>query len=613
MKKLLLSLLAAMLLPLSAMALDLQPNQRILGHYTTDDLTLGGCWGKSLLRGTRPIATDLTPDELAMFQGSKIVAFRVGLSLSTQVSRVFVIPVSPSGQLGEQIEWNCNVSDEGWNIVELPFAYPINLPADYSLRIGFDYEQVGTAKPISAVNVGTIYPSYCYYNNKWSDYGVSLKGNLSLQLICENDNFPEYIIRIKDMVNKKKVKLGEDINYSFKAYTLGTESIPAGNLTFNVAIDGNVVKTLSNPATLTAEPLTISDVINTTGLTGGSHILTVSTATLNGEPIENPSYLTAQFLCFEYGFSRQMRLVEQFTSTYCTYCPLGSAALQALSDMRGDIAWVGVHQNMNGTDVFRTIQCDSIADLEKIDGYPEGSFDRTIGCNPEDPNAVYTVLSYNSATAGANVFNTFLDNVAEDPSYANVFINSTYDPSTRKAVITVNGELVPKYEDFMGYNSKLTVYITEDALVAPQYNNGSWVNNYVHNGVLRQAVGGVKGVALNTDGDTYKNEFTVTIPSAWKAENLNVVAFISRPLGNAVNDIFVTNCNKRKLGEFDEPVIIIGDADGNGIVDIDDVTALIDSLLYESSTVSPGADIDGNGEIDIDDVTTLIDMLLNGK
>lgn len=613
MRKTLLLFLAALLLPLSAIALDLQPNQKLLGHYTTDDIALGGCWGKSVLRGTRPIATDLTPDELALFQGSKIVAFRVGLSLSTQVSRVFVIPVSPSGELGEQIEWNCNVSEEGWNLVELSFPYPINLPDDYSLRIGFDYEQVGSAKPISAVKVGTVYPTLCYMSNKWSDYGVNLKGNLSLQVICENDNFPDFIIRAKDLSHKKKIKLGDDLDFSFKAYTLGTETIPAGGLTFNVAVDGTVVKTISNPSALTDQPITISDVVSTADLTGGAHLLTVTTATLNGQPVENPITLTSQFLCFEYGFTRQMRLVEQFTSTYCTYCPLGSAALQALTDMRGDIAWVGVHQDMNGPDVFRTLQCDSIASYQQIDGYPEGSFDRTIGVNPENPNTVWTVLSYNSATAGANAFSTFLDYVAEDPSYANVFINSTFDPETRIATITVNGELVPNYEDFMGINSKLTVYITEDALVAPQYNSGSWVNNYVHNGVLRLAVGGVKGVYLKKDGNTYKNEFTATIPNSWNADNLNVVAFISRPLGNAVNDIYVTNANKRKLGEFDEPTFTPGDADGNGNVDIDDVTAIIDSLLYEGSTVSPGGDLDGNGSVDIDDVTSLIDMLLNGN
>lgn len=611
MKKLLSLLMVAIMLPLTMSALTLEPNQKLMGHYTTDDLTLNGCWGRSFLNGVVPIATDLTPDELALFQGSKIVAFRVGMSLSTPVSRVFVIPVAPNGTLGEETAWACDVSDQGWNLIELATPYEINLPADYSLRIGFDYEQKGSAKPISAVKIGQTYTTYCYYNGTWKNYGVDVYGNLSLQCIAENDNFPQNILRLRNLVNRANLKIGDDVTFSFQACNLGINVIAPGALTFNVAIDGNVVKTISNPEAMGNDYITISNAVTSTGLTAGQHTLTISTATINGQPVENPVYLSAPFQCFEFGFTRQMRLVEQFTSTYCTHCPKGTAALSALSNLRGDIAWVAVHQNMSGTDIFRTLQCDSIREFERVDGYPEGSFDRTIGCNPDDPNLVWTVLSYTDANYGASVFNTFLNSFSDLPSWASVYVNSTYDPATRKAVITINGDLVPNYEDFMGADSKLTVYITEDGLIAPQYNNSIWVDDYVHNGVLRKALGSVKGVALKKTGNTYKNEFTVDIPNTWNADNLNIVAFISRPLGNAVNDIYVTNANKRKLGEFDEPTMP-GDVDGDGKVNIDDVTALIDMLLNGGNTTS-GADVDGDGKVNIDDVTVLIDKLLNGN
>ena len=615
--------MVAMLLPLAMGAqalapdrIDLQPNQKLLGHYTTDDITLGGCWGQALLKGVRPIATDMTPDELALFQGSKIVAFRVGLSLSTPVTRLFVIPVSPDGELGEETEWPCEFSDEGWNLVELETPYEINLPPDYSLRIGFDYEQVGSTKPISAVKVGTIYPTYCLYKNKWSNFGLSTYGNLSLQCICENDNFPQYAVKIKELTNKKSVKSGDDLNFLFWACTKGTEQIAPGNLTFNVAIDGTVLKSISNPEVLGNEYTSISEVVNTAGLTEGIHTLTVFPVMLNGEPIENPQYLTSTFKCFEYGFSRQMHLVEQFTSTYCTYCPLGSAALSALCDMRDDIAWVGVHQNMGSTDVFRTFQCDTITDLQDVDGFPEGSFDRTIGINPEDPTLVWTVLSYNNASYAAGIFSSFLDGIDEKPAWATVNVNSTFDATTRKAEITIDGELVSDYEEVMGNDSRLTVYITEDNLVAAQYSSGTWIQDYVHNGVLRKALVSTRGVALNKTGDTYKNEFSFDIPTSWNADNLNIVAFISRPLGNPVNDIFVTNANKRKFGEHDvPPTIMTGDVNMDGEVSIADVAKFIDYLLDNSVTPfdTEAADCNGDGIIDIEDAARLIDYLLIGE
>ena len=57
-----------------------------------------------------------------------------------------------------------------------------------------------------------------------------------------------------------------------------------------------------------------------------------------------------------------------------------------------------------------------------------------------------------------------------------------------------------------------------------------------------------------------------------------------------------------------------GDVDGSGLVNISDVTALIDYLLNgdASAIVLSNADSDGNGAVNISDVTALIDYLLTG-
>ena len=55
-----------------------------------------------------------------------------------------------------------------------------------------------------------------------------------------------------------------------------------------------------------------------------------------------------------------------------------------------------------------------------------------------------------------------------------------------------------------------------------------------------------------------------------------------------------------------------GDVDGDGVVNIADVTALIDILL-SGGTVPANADVDDDGVVNIADVTALIDMLLSGN
>ena len=132
---------------------------------------------------------------------------------------------------------------------------------------------------------------------------------------------------------------------------------------------------------------------------------------------------------------------------------------------------------------------------------------------------------------------------------------------------------------------------------------------------MRVALGSVFGNALNITGETFKNEFTYTLPSSWKTDKMEVVAFISRPLANGASgdytDMYVNQANKRKLGEFDEPTIMRGDVNQDGSVNIADVTELIDILLGGFEAPAE-ADCNLDQNVNIADVTALIDYLLSG-
>ena len=60
---------------------------------------------------------------------------------------------------------------------------------------------------------------------------------------------------------------------------------------------------------------------------------------------------------------------------------------------------------------------------------------------------------------------------------------------------------------------------------------------------------------------------------------------------------------------------VIGDVDGDGIVGIADVAALLDYILSNGTLEInfQAADTDNNGEINIGDASALIDYLLNGE
>ncbi len=58
---------------------------------------------------------------------------------------------------------------------------------------------------------------------------------------------------------------------------------------------------------------------------------------------------------------------------------------------------------------------------------------------------------------------------------------------------------------------------------------------------------------------------------------------------------------------------VTGDLDGNGELDVTDITLLIDAFLNGEQLDPNIADVNGDGAIDIADLTALIDRLLNGK
>ena len=603
---------------------DLADNQLIMGHYDTDDVA-GSDEGIGItgLPGVRRLGTILSPSELAAFQGGKIVKFRVGLATSTSISNVLVAPVSATGSIGTVKTWACSVSAVGWNEIVLETPYEINLSSDQSLLIGFDYRQTSSNYPISAVQVGDIYPTYLYYQNQWQNVGMESYGNLSVQCVVESDLFPDYMITLNKLNVNKYIKKGENIPFSFTTRNSGiaTDLIEAGACTFDVLVDGQLVTTISNQQSFARNDLNMEAVIASTGLESGAHTLTIVVNSLNGVPVEGPASISSEFIIYQNSFDRQMHLIEELTSNSCMWCPLGGKFIHTVMDMRDDIAMVAIHGNQSAVDPCNTAQCDTLFNYMGGSGWPSAAFDRSVGW--EDDKSIASSIGYYEQyhQQVAQELGMFFDYLAEKtPSFATVNISSTMDPETRKAVVTITGDITADFESMMGEDAKLSVFLTEDSLVYRQNNEGTYVADFVHSHVFRQALGSVFGVNINrVDGNKYSNTFEVNIPAAWNADKMEIVAFISRPLANGATgvytDMFVNQVNKRKFGEFDAPTSLRGDADGDGEVTINDVTVIIDMLLTNSTAIGDAvaADCDFDGEVTINDVTLIIDYLLSGQ
>ena len=79
---------------------NLADNQMIMGHYDTDDVASSTEGIGFNSTGTKQLGTIITPEEVAVFNGGKIVKFRVGMANAAKISKVLVAKVSAAGAIG---------------------------------------------------------------------------------------------------------------------------------------------------------------------------------------------------------------------------------------------------------------------------------------------------------------------------------------------------------------------------------------------------------------------------------------------------------------------------------------------------------------------------------
>ena len=212
-------------------------------------------------------------------------------------------------------------------------------------------------------------------------------------------------------------------------------------------------------------------------------------------------------------------IVEDYTGTWCGYCPPVANAIYELKEVYDNIISVGIHNNDELT-------IDQESDLRSelgISGFPSARLNRTISWL--DP---YQFLEVNSLLSEEN-------NVA-------ISINSTIENVELGVGLRIvsNVELV---------NHKLVIYLVESNLIYDQanyfnyvedsyfYNLGNPIENYSHQDVLRKSITNISGNVLEviqplTD---YKFNFNVELNPDFVVENLAIVAIVVDSNNNAIN------------------------------------------------------------------------------
>ena len=212
-------------------------------------------------------------------------------------------------------------------------------------------------------------------------------------------------------------------------------------------------------------------------------------------------------------------IVEDYTGTWCGYCPPVANAIYELKEVYDNIISVGIHNNDELT-------IDQESDLRSelgISGFPSARLNRTIlWLDPYQFSEVNSLLSEENDVA---------------ISIKSAIENIDLEVDLR---IVSNVELV---------NHKLVIYLVESNLIYDQanyfnyvedsyfYNLGNPIENYSHQDVLRKSITNISGNILEviqplTD---YKFNFNMELNPDFVVENLAIVAIVVDSNNNAIN------------------------------------------------------------------------------
>ena len=233
-------------------------------------------------------------------------------------------------------------------------------------------------------------------------------------------------------------------------------------------------------------------------------------------------------------------LVEDYTGTWCGWCPRISYALEKIQDQTNDVVIVAIHAG----DPMQFNQLSTLTNVYNPQGtYPRGIINRSTLWNPAHESNIQQVT--------AQLY---------EPAYVGLATNSSINGN--------NLSITTKVKIGSSYSSlKLVVLILEDNLVYDQVNytsyysditkRGNWngqttdiAYGFIHNNTLRESITNVFGDLIPSEnlghGKVYQKSFTYSIPSNYKKENIKIVSFVTIGDSNKAINVRVANIGEEQ-------------------------------------------------------------------
>jgi thiol-disulfide isomerase/thioredoxin len=256
---------------------------------------------------------------------------------------------------------------------------------------------------------------------------------------------------------------------------------------------------------------------------------TVGEFQVYGVYTDNGVIVTTNTEVFRVIVPKRKVVLEDYTGTWCGFCPIITAAIEEVHALTNDIAIVAIHETGSGDlDLLNFPQVDELREVFGVTGYPTGKINRTTNWlatyNPED-----VLLMAGTDTNLAIAINSELSDTNE---------------------LVVEVEVV--YEDGSMSGDKLVVYLLESGVIqdqvnyfnndetSPYYQLGNPIPNFVHNDGLRNSLTNLTGDEISGTAAliSSRRTFSLIVPENYNNENLSIVAMVVSSDNSARNAQF---------------------------------------------------------------------------
>ena len=589
---------------------ELEANQRYI-NYSYDESYVWPSTFPADTQGAISLGTLFYSDAFKKYEGCKIVGARFYVNIPIGASKVgvchvkiengtpYVGDILASKEVPSTVaHWNYVWFDEPYKIDTKTFdgllPYYDFTPSNMSADAGYPIASSGTyAGTCGALAFGDIDGKHDPNSWAWQPIYLGTDGsNLMIQLIIEKEdgNFIIHDLVMDKIAMSPFVKNDTKTGVAFTCHNDGRDNIT--NVKFGIEVDGKKMGSFTYDKTTAGDAFReITDADNSNIQVGlpidknwgiGEHEVTVYPVLVEGKEPEGDltnDKLTTKFKVYKDNFDRTKNLVEFYACQMSKYTYFADQVLTKTAKARedDDLAIVSIHgesQQVNEdgsvetlSDVFTVPEANKLAYYSTpSDG--SGAFNRYFYDN--DVINYDKALTVNMAAQKASdqdnvvsMLNTIInESAAYYPSFSTVSIDSKLDDATGKLSIKVMGKLINQYQKLIGDDARLTIYLTEDKVKGKQNTGGTMAKPTTHNHVLRKIVTGTLGDALQTNGNSYENDYEVELDDAWKSQNMHIIAFVSRPmketekdgktaLASAMNDLWVDNTNMVAVGDSD--------------------------------------------------------------